>query len=128
VDRDGDLDLALTGARPDGMHLVLRNMMPAADARRSLLVRVVNAAGRAVRAGAEVRVYAAGTRTLLGTRLVDSGSGYNAQNDLPVHIGLRTADRVDVEVTLPRPRRPVTRVAGVNPADYRGRALVVRAK
>jgi hypothetical protein len=128
VDRDGDLDLALTGARPDGMHLVLRNMLPAADARRSLLVRVVNAAGRAVRAGAEVRVYAAGTRTLLGTRLVDSGSGYNAQNDLPVHIGLRTADRVDVEVTLPRPGRPVTRVAGVNPADYRGRALVVRTK
>jgi hypothetical protein len=128
VDRDGDLDLALTGTRPDGMHLVLRNMLPAADARRSLFVRVVNAAGRAVRAGAEVRVYAAGTRTLLGTRLVDSGSGYNAQNDLPVHVGLRTADRVDVEVTLPRPGRPVTRVAGVNAADYRGRALVVRTK
>ena len=35
VDGDGDLDLALTGSRPDGMHLVMRNQLPAADARRS---------------------------------------------------------------------------------------------
>ena len=62
-DGDGDLDLALTGAQKDGTHALLRNQLPAADARRSLEVRVVDARGRATLAGAEVRVYAAGTRT-----------------------------------------------------------------
>ena len=45
VDGDGDLDLALTGSRTDGMHLVMRNMLPAADAARGLHVRVVDAQG-----------------------------------------------------------------------------------
>ena len=88
VDGDGDLDLALTGSRADGMHLVLRNMLPAADAARGLHVRVVDDKGHATRAGAEVRVYAAGTTRLIGARLVDSGSGYDAQNDMPVHVGV----------------------------------------
>jgi hypothetical protein len=101
VDRDGDEDLALTGARPDGMHLVLRNVLPPVVARRSLRVRVVDAWGRATRAGAEVRLYAAGTRRLLATRLVDTGSGYDAQNDAPVHFGLQTSRAVDVEVIWP---------------------------
>ena len=60
--------------------------------------------GRATRAGAEVRVYAAGTRRLLGTRLVDTGSGYDAQSDVPVHVGLPSAGRVDVEVIWPSGR------------------------
>jgi hypothetical protein len=82
VDGDFDLDLALTGARADGMHLVLRNTLPRADAARGLHVRVVDGRGRATRAGAEVRVFAAGTSRLVGARLVDSGSGYDAQNDI----------------------------------------------
>ncbi len=90
ADGDGDLDLALTGSRPDGMHLLLINRLVAPAASRSIFVRVLDGAGRATRAGAEVRVFAAGTRRLLGTGLVDTGSGYNAQNDLPVHIGLPT--------------------------------------
>ena len=45
VDGDGDLDLALTGSRADGMHLVMRNMLPAADAARGLHVRVVDCQG-----------------------------------------------------------------------------------
>ena len=101
VDADGDLDLALTGSRPDGMHLVMRNLLRAADAGRSLQVRALDASGRATLAGAEVRVFAAGTSRLLGLRLVDAGSGYDAQSDLPVHVGLapgtdsgrRAADR-----------------------------------
>jgi hypothetical protein len=105
VDGDGDEDLALTGARPDGMHHVLRNWLTAPAARRAVLVRVVDGRGRATRAGAEVRVYAAGTRRLLGTRLVDSGSGYNAQSDLPVHVGLAADESVDVEVTWPAASR-----------------------
>ena len=58
---------------------------------RSLSVRVLDPKGYALRAGAEVRIDAAGTRRLLGTRLVDTGSGYNAQNYMAVHFGLPAA-------------------------------------
>ena len=115
-DNDGDEDLALTGSRPDGMHLVLRNLLPAADARRSVRVRVLDAQGRATRQGAEVRVYAAGTRRLIGTRLVDAGSGYNTQSDMAVHVGIPAMAPVDVEVLFPRSgRRDVVRVPNVAP-------------
>jgi hypothetical protein len=109
VDGDGDVDLALTGSRPDGMHLVMRNMMPPADAARSLQVRVVDTQGRAVRAGAEVRVYADGPMEgLVGVRLVDSGSGYDAQSDMPVHVGVPAGvTRVNVQVIVPRAGRRV---------------------
>ncbi|MDP2959522.1 MAG: ASPIC/UnbV domain-containing protein, partial [Longimicrobiales bacterium] len=76
---------------------------------------------------AEVRVYAAGTFEPLGSGLVDTGSGYDAQNDLPLHFGLPGAAPVDVEVTLVgRGRRIPTRVPGVDPAAYRGRVLSLR--
>jgi len=102
VDGDGDLDLALTGSRTDGTHVVMRNMLPAADAARGLHVRVVDARDRAIRAAAEVRVFAAGSTRLVGSRLVDSGSGYDAQNDMPVHIGVPSGvPRVDVQVIVP---------------------------
>jgi len=127
-DGDGDVDLALTGARPDGMHSLLRNELDSAAARRSLSVSVVDANGRATLAGTEVRVYVAGTRRLLGTRLVDSGSGYDSQNVVPVHFGLPSLGRVDVEVTVPRAgRRAVTRSRSVDPAGSAGRSLVIRA-
>ena len=102
ADGDGDPDLALTGSRPDGTHLVMRNMLPPADAARGLHVRVVDAKGHATRAGAEVRVFAAGSTRILGARLVDSGSGYDAQNDVPVHVGVPAGvPRVDVQVIVP---------------------------
>ena len=102
VDGDGDLDLALTGSRTDGMHLVMRNMLPAAAAARGLHVRVVDAKGHATRAGAEVRAFAAGTTRIIGSRLVDGGSGYDAQNDMPVHFGVPSGvSRVDVQVIVP---------------------------
>jgi hypothetical protein len=125
-DLDGDPDLALTGARPDGMHSLLRNMLPAADAHRSLQILVLDAGGAATRAGAEVRLYRTGTRTVLATRLVDAGSGYNAQGVQPVHFGLVDLARVDVEVVLPLGRRVVARVAGVDPTAWVGRVMVLR--
>ena len=102
VDGDGDLDLALTGSRPDGTHVILRNMLPAADASRSVRIRVVDYNGRTSRPGTEVRVYATDSRRLLGTGLVDSGSGYDAQSDVPVHIGVpEGVPFVEVQVTVP---------------------------
>ncbi|MBV6520462.1 MAG: hypothetical protein MNPFHGCM_00576 [Gemmatimonadaceae bacterium] len=124
-DDDGLVDLALTGAQADGMHLLLRNA-PERPVGRSLSVRVVDADGRSTRAGAEIRVYLAGTRTLLAARLTDTGSGYNAQNDAPEHLGIGTADRVDVEVTFPRAgQREATVVRGVR-TDGKRTALTVR--
>jgi hypothetical protein len=127
-DGDGDVDLALTGARADGMHSLLRNMLPARDASRSLRILVVDGRGRATRAGAEVRLYAAGTRRVLGTRLVDSGSGYDAQSEMPVHFGLAMLAAVDVEVVWPAGgSRTSTLVRRVDPRERRGRVIVVRA-
>jgi len=117
-DGDGDEDLSLTGVRADGMHLILRNELPPAVARRSVLVRVVDRNGRATRAGAEVRAYAAGSRRLLGARLVDSGSGYNAQSEIPVHFGLAADLAVDIEVVWPAGgQRDVTIRRGIRPGS-----------
>ena len=117
VDGDGDEDLALTGSRPDGMHLVLMNQLAPADAKRSLKIRALDARGRATLAGAEVRVYSSSPRRLLATRLVDSGSGYNAQNDIAVHVGLADRGRVDIVVTYPAAgTRRSAGLRGITPA------------
>jgi hypothetical protein len=97
-DDDGALDLALTGQGP---HALLQNTLEAAAARRSVRVQVLDGYGHATKAGAEVRVFRAGTRQLLGMALVDAGSGYDSQSVAPVHIGLNATERVDIEVTWP---------------------------
>jgi hypothetical protein len=124
IDNDGDEDLALTGQRPDGMHLVFRNQLDRQAAARSIRVQVVDSTGRSTRAGAEVRAFAAGTRRLITMRLVDTGSGYNAQNEMPVILGLPTSDAVDIEITWPgNGRRLISMIRDVRP----GRALMVRS-
>lgn len=126
-DGDGDLDLALANNDPAGTHFLFRNQLAPDRATRALHVMVVDEAGRATRPGAEVRAYKAGTRQLLGTRLVDTGSGYCSQNVMPVHFG-GVEGPVDLEVTsMSRAGRRVTRVASVDPAAYRGRPVVVKA-
>jgi hypothetical protein len=126
-DADGDLDLALANNHAAGVHFLFRYQLPAERAGRALQVLVLDAAGRHSRAGSEVRVFRAGTRELLGTRLVDAGGGYDSQNAAPVHFGLPRRERVDVEVTWLSPAgRRTTRVADVDPAAHRGRPLVVR--
>lgn len=129
VDADGDgaLDLLLANNHAAGTHYLFRNSMPAERARRSLAVRVLDAHGRATRAGSEVRVYRSGTRELLGTRLVDTGSGYDSQGVTPVHVATGLAERVEVEVTYLTPEgRHVTRRRGVEVATHAGRVLEVR--
>jgi len=128
-DRDGDLDLALTGSQENGMHLLFQNLMRPEYARHSLAVRVLDGEGHATRAGALVRIYVAGTRQVLASGLVDSGSGYDSQSGLPVTFGLTGAEPVDVEVVWPAAGRIETvREAGVDPEAHRGAALEVRVR
>jgi hypothetical protein len=89
-DLDGDVDLSLTGVQKDGMHWLLRNMLPATQATRAINIKVLDSAGRSTLAGAQVSVMAAGggAASVRAARLIDAGSGYNAQNDAPVHIVL----------------------------------------
>ncbi len=126
LDGDGRVELALTGSRPDGMHFVFRNEN--VNGNRALEVRVTDAKGVAALAGAEVRVYAAGTTRLLAAGLVDAGSGYDAQNDAPVHLGVGRATRVDVRVTFPRGGKRIEAVVrGVRVRQgEQGTALTVR--
>jgi hypothetical protein len=126
-DRDGDLDFALANNNPKGTHTLYRNLLTATDAARSVQVQVVDSRGRATRPGAEVRVYAAGSRTPLGMGIVDSGGGYCSQNVMPVHVGLGTTSPVDVEVTtMSGAKRAITRVASVRPGVLPQAVVVVK--
>jgi hypothetical protein len=128
-DRDGDLDFSLANNNPNGTHSLYRNLLPPAQVSRAVQVLVLDARGRATNAGAEVRVYAAGTRRLLGMGIVDSGGGYCSQNVMPVHVGVGSDGPVDIEVTtMTRGGRVVTRMESVSPGARPGSAVVVRAR
>lgn len=126
-DRDGGLDLSLTdGYGPTGGHFVFRNQLPEAARTRSLAVLVLDARGHFTRAGAEVRIYDAAGR-ILGSRIVTTGEGYNAQGATPVYFGLKSTAPVTVEVTyMSGAGRKVQRMNGVKPREWMGKALVVR--
>ena len=114
-----------TNNDPGGGHYLFRNLLPPAQARQSLAIDVVDAKGRHTKPGAEVRVYAAGTRRLISSGLVDTGGGYCSQNVMPVHLGTGGAARVDIEVTTMSARgRQTTKRPGVDPKTA-ARPLVV---
>jgi hypothetical protein len=102
--KDGAIDLAITNNNPEGKNAVYRNLLPADQARKSLQVIVLDSKGHYTRAGSEVRLYVAGTRKVVGGRIVDSGSGYTSQSQAPVHFGLGDVKTVDVEVTYFTPQ------------------------
>jgi penicillin G amidase len=117
-DGDGALDLSLTNNDPAGGHYLFRNLLPPAIARHSLAVDVVDANHHHTKPGSEVRVYAAGTRRLISSGLVDTGGGYCSQNVMPVHVATAGAARVDVEVTSMSARgRQITARRGIRVAD-----------
>jgi hypothetical protein len=122
-DLDGDMDLSLTGVQKDGMHWLLRNMLPAADSPRVLNLRVLDAAGRATLAGAEVSVRLASGPPALRqqTRLVDAGSGYNAQNDSPIQLVLPNVTDVTLTVSVRRPGTTVVSTRAIDPRQWRNR-------
>ena len=127
-DGDGALDLALTNNDPDGGgHPLLRNTSKPDG--RALLIDVTDDRGRRTRAGSEVRTFRAGTRGLLSSGLVDTGSGYCSQNAMPVRLAVPASwsGRVDVEVTVfARGQRRATTVRSVDPGDHRRRPLRIR--
>ena len=110
-DNDGALDLSLANNDAQGGHYVFRNRLAADRARTSLAVDVVDARGRHTKPGAELRLFAAGTRRLVSSAIIDTGSGYCSQNAMPVHLGAAANARVDVELTMltRSGRRSVTR-------------------
>jgi hypothetical protein len=124
-DRDGKLDLALTNNDPGGGgHPLLRNTAPMRG--RSIAIEVADPNARRSRAGSEVRAYRSGTREVLTASLVDSGSGYCSQSEMPVHLGIAETwkGRIDIEVTtIAGGLRRVSVVRSIDPADYRGRSL-----
>jgi hypothetical protein len=126
-DRDGRLDLSLTNNDPGGGgHPLWRNSSTMRG--RSIAIDVTDRNARRTRAGSEVRVYGAGTRQLLSSGLVDSGSGYCSQSEMPVHLGISSSwkGQVDIEiVTMLGAQRHLSIVRGVDPDQYRGRSLRV---
>jgi penicillin G amidase len=125
-DQDGALDLALTNNDPGGGHFLFRNALSPEIARRGLSVDVMDAHGRRTLAGAEVRVYAAGTRRLISSSLVDTGGGYCSQNVMPVHVAAGDAERVDIEVTSMGTRgRHVTILRTIRVAEMSSRVVRV---
>ncbi len=126
-DQDGDLDLALTSGPSEGMHHLLRNQLSEKRAQESLQVLVLDGKGHYTRAGSEVRLYNAETKNLLGTQILDSGSGYNSQNSMPVHFGLAGVKSVDVEVTImTKSGRKNVRLENIDPSEYSGSYLTVQ--
>jgi hypothetical protein len=121
---DGALDLALTNNDPSGGHYLFRNLLSGAQARGALAVDVVDAKGRHTKAGAEVRVYRTGTRTLISSGLVDTGGGYCSQNVIPVHVATANPPRVDV-TAMGRHGRTLTKLTAVDPRAA-ARPLVVK--
>lgn len=128
-DLDGALDLSLTdGYGPEGGHFVFRNELPVAQARRALNVMVLDSSGLSTVPGAEVRLYDRAGE-ILGTRLVHTGGGYNAQSVIPVHFGLKDIAPVSVEVTfLTAAGRVTQKVDDIDPAAWAGKAFIVQKK
>jgi hypothetical protein len=104
-DLDGRMDLALTGVEKTGMHWLLRNTLADSATTRAINVRILDAAGRSTLAGTAVSVAAGARQTNARrqTRLVDGGSGYNAQNDAPLHIVVPDTPMVTLSVTVRTP-------------------------
>ena len=93
IDSDGDPDFTLTAKF--GRPYLVRNEF---NGGQWLKVGLVAPHGQAGAFGAKIRVYAAGTSTLLGYREVKSSFGYLAQDDPVIHFGLGASTLVDVQV------------------------------
>lgn len=73
--RRRDLDLALTNNNPNGAHALYRNLLPPDRAKRSVEVMLLDARGRATRAGSEVRVTGRGRERFSAPRSSTPAAG-----------------------------------------------------
>ncbi|HUP53355.1 MAG TPA: FG-GAP-like repeat-containing protein, partial [Longimicrobiales bacterium] len=96
IDDDGDLDFFI--AQKLTTNRLIRNDY--AGSNNWLKVRLTSPQGQAGAFGAKVRVFLAGTPTLLAFREARGAYGYVAQDDPVLHAGLGGVDTVDVEVTF----------------------------
>ena len=126
-DHDGALDLSVTrGYTEKGGHFIFHNDLDEGSRQRSLSVLVLDLQGRFTRMGAEVRLLD-GKGSVIATRQISTGEGYNSQSTLPAHFGLTSNGRVTVEVTFLGPGRRTKKVRKyVDPARYRGKVLRIK--
>ncbi len=92
-DNDGDLDLLLTDAA--GAVSLYRNDR---DNHHGLNVRPLDANGHFTCFGTQVRIYDAGTTTLLAMRQIDGGHGTGCQDMYDAHFGLDPDHAYDLEI------------------------------
>lgn len=124
-DNDGDLDLAISNRHKDGRVSVWKNNLTSDADAHYLKITVLDQNGYYTRQGDEVRLYKEGTREILGFSIVDTGGGYISQNIQPIHLGLGSMTRVDVEITSMSPSgRVVQRLEGISANQH----ITVRVK
>ncbi len=102
-DGDGDLDF-FAGIWPDEGSRFFRN-----DTKGGhwLQVRVEGAKTNRMGVGAQVRVYAPGTRRLVGFQEITQNVGYSSSRPALAHVGLGKLAVCDVEVTFSTGKGPV---------------------
>jgi hypothetical protein len=94
IDDDGDLDSVVT--TKFGPFYLIRNNYNTGN---WLKVRLTSPQGQAGAFGAKVRIYRAGTQSLITWREAKNVYGYLSQDDPVLHFGLGANETVDVDVT-----------------------------
>ena len=94
IDDDGDLDSVVT-TKFDVFFMIRNNF----NSGNWLKVQLTSPQGQAGAYGAKVRIFRAGTNSLVAFREAKNVYGYLSQDDPVMHVGLGSAATVDVEVT-----------------------------
>jgi hypothetical protein len=98
IDNDGDMDLYRSNGQLTGTAWIYLN---GTNNSNWLKVKVVGVSSPTEGIGAKVKVFQAGTSTLLGYSQVLGQSGYESQNSLIQHFGVPSTGTYDVQVTFP---------------------------
>ena len=121
---DGALDLSVTDGYGDtGGHFVFRNHLEDEATARMLSILVTDSNGHYTQAGAEVRFYNQ-TGEILGTRMVSTGGGYNAQSARPVYFAAPELAPVKVKVRFMGKAEPVE--VTLSPDEFSHRPYVIQ--
>ena len=137
-DGDGDLDLNITSNgitipssesssnNSKGNHLIFENKTETVPG-RSIQLLILDKNGNFNKYGSEIRVYSANSEEILGTRIVESGNGYNTQNAIPIHFGFEEPMIVDVEVTfLTNNKRQIKKYKNILTKSHHNKVIIIR--